>query len=75
MRWCIRRGRSCSGAKLQHDVRCVVLRHWRPDWAFSVDVDEKGANGPLAVELGGLTDMNGSKVVSGDCVREFDVNP
>lgn len=60
--------------KVQRDVTCVLLRHWRQNRALSDDVVEQGADTSLTLELGNLSAMTSSGIVVGDCVEELGVN-
>lgn len=72
--WHMRSVQSCSGTKLQHNATCFMLSHRPKNWALSADIVEERADGLLALELGYLSAMTGTRVSGGECVMELDVD-
>lgn len=58
-----------------HGVRCVVLRHKRPNMAFSADVRDEAADGSVAFELTSWTVLTSKRFFDGDCVWRLNVDP
>lgn len=56
--------RSCSGFKLHHDVKYVVLRHRRQNRGFSADLVDEEADGSLTFEIGNGRVINGRELLT-----------
>lgn len=52
---------SCSGAKLERDVKCVVLIYKPQNGPLSADIVNEEANRILAFELGHWSAMSGMR--------------